>query len=202
MRALLLDAHGTLLHLVEPVVAVYQRVAARHGVHREAEAIRRALRVALPAYDQAGGRDYWRAVVADALGTSDPALFDELFATYASARAWRLDTAGSSLLSEAHARGYPIAIVSNMDARLHTLLAAFDLRSRLDAVVLAEEVGRAKPDPLPFRVALERLGASEAVHVGDHPVEDLDAAAALGLLAVDARQEGAWARARDLLLRD
>ena len=57
--------------------------------------------------------------------------------------------------------------------------------SRLPVVVVSSEAGAAKPDPAPFRQALDRLGLPvDAVwHVGDSP-EDVAGAAAAGIPCV------------------
>src|SRR5690606_25715294 len=50
-------------------------------------------------------------------------------------------------------------------------------------IVSADEVGLSKPDPAPFLAALERAGVepSQALHIGDHPVDDIAGARAVGL---------------------
>lgn len=55
-----------------------------------------------------------------------------------------------------------------------------------DVVVNAEEVGRMKPDPLPFSSALQKVGgkAAETVHIGDHPRDDIVAARDFGLRTI------------------
>src|SRR5262245_64783747 len=52
-----------------------------------------------------------------------------------------------------------LAIVTNCSNRLG-MLAAGRLKTRWDCVVTAEEAGYYKPDPRPYRLALERLGVS------------------------------------------
>ncbi|HZO62613.1 MAG TPA: HAD-IA family hydrolase, partial [Gaiellaceae bacterium] len=48
------------------------------------------------------------------------------------------------------------------------------------AVVTSAEAGAAKPDPAPFRLALDRLGVEpgRAVHVGDEPEDEQGSGAA------------------------
>ncbi|MNR24663.1 Flavin mononucleotide phosphatase YigB [compost metagenome] len=50
----------------------------------------------------------------------------------------------------------------------------------------AEELGIGKPDPTPFLEALRRGGvdAGEAVHIGDHPADDIEGARRAGLRAI------------------
>lgn len=74
-----------------------------------------------------------------------------------------------------------LAIVTNCSNRLG-LLAANRLKTNWDCVVTAEEAGRYKPDPRPYRLALERLGvsASNAVFVAGSGY-DLFGTSAVGL---------------------
>lgn len=56
----------------------------------------------------------------------------------------------------------------------------------------AISVGAAKPDPRIYRAAIEASGAApqEIIHIGDHPLEDVQAAAAVGMKTV-------WVNYRD-----
>lgn len=80
-------------------------------------------------------------------------------------------------------RGLALAVVANWDFGLHEHLANHGLASWFDAIVTSGEVGVRKPDPAPFRAALERLGVDpgRAVHVGDHPPHDEAGARAAGM---------------------
>jgi putative hydrolase of the HAD superfamily len=50
----------------------------------------------------------------------------------------------------------------------------------------AEDLGIGKPDPTPFREALKRasVDAGAAVHVGDHPDDDIAGAQKAGMRAI------------------
>jgi 2-haloacid dehalogenase len=74
-----------------------------------------------------------------------------------------------------------IAVVTNCSQRLG-LLAAGRLNTRWDCVVTAEMAGHYKPDPRPYRLALERIGvpASDAAFVAGSGY-DLIGTAAVGL---------------------
>lgn len=74
-----------------------------------------------------------------------------------------------------------LAIVTNCSTRLGTQ-AAHLLPIRWDAIVTAEEAGVYKPDPQPYRLALERLGvkAHEAAFVAGSSY-DMFGTAAVGL---------------------
>lgn len=193
MIGLTVDAHGTLIHLVEPAPAVYARLGATHGHHVAEDVLAPRMAAAMRANDPATGAAYWRAVVAACFGP-DEALFEALFAHYAEPAAWRVDDAARQLVARARDAGHPTAVVSNIDSRLHGLLAGLGLAPLFDTVVLACEVGAAKPDPAPFREALRRLGVARAVHAGDHETEDVTGARSAGLAAVAIAGPEDWAR--------
>jgi putative hydrolase of the HAD superfamily len=60
------------------------------------------------------------------------------------------------------------------------------------AIFISDQVGIGKPNPKLYLRAVERVGVrpAEAMHVGDHPVNDVDAANAAGLVSVWNRREG------------
>jgi HAD superfamily hydrolase (TIGR01509 family) len=63
-------------------------------------------------------------------------------------------------LEGAKERGLRTALVTNApEENVGAVLLALDLEDFFDTVVPAEEVRAAKPDPEPYRTALERLGA-------------------------------------------
>ena len=209
MRAVTLDAAGTLITVAEPVGDTYARSAARHGLHvssADAETgFRRAMASRPPlAFPDVRGpelrereRAWWYAVVRDALGTTAPraaldAAFGELFAYYADAAAWRLFPEVPRVLETLRAHGCKLAVVSNFDARLPPLLAALGVTQRIDAIVHSSLVGSAKPDPAIFRAALARLGVAPAdtLHVGDEPLGDVAGARSAGLRAALVNRRG------------
>lgn len=89
---------------------------------------------------------------------------------------------GAQALLEKLAGRYRLAALSNGNADLERI----GLAHLFDSVLSAEKVGRAKPDPAMFARALAETGvrAAQALHVGDHPEQDVLAAQAHGLGAV------------------
>jgi len=67
------------------------------------------------------------------------------------------------LLEHAQARSLGLCVVTNAP-RLNAehMLAAMGLGQRFEHVLVAEELARAKPDPLPYLTGLQRLGAEAA----------------------------------------
>jgi putative hydrolase of the HAD superfamily len=60
------------------------------------------------------------------------------------------------------------------------------------AVFISDQVGIGKPNPKLYLRAIERIGCQphETMHVGDHPVNDVDGANAAGMVSVWNRREG------------
>lgn len=80
-----------------------------------------------------------------------------------------------------------IAVVSNnVTVEQMQKLAACGLDRLIDAAVISEEAGVAKPEPEIFRIALRRLdaSASDAVMIGDSWVADIEGAGAAGIRAI------------------
>jgi len=201
LRAVLLDAAGTLIHLREPVGESYARIARVHGVDvpgwRVEDAFRRVLRAAPPmlAADDAGERAWWRDIVRATFRAADQmqrfadfdTCFDALFGYFARTAAWRVADDAQAALATQHRAGRRVAVASNFDHRLPALLAGLGLDRDLDLVWLPRDAGVAKPDPRFFLAACERLGVApaEAVAVGDDPELDLEPARRAGLRAID-----------------
>jgi len=77
---------------------------------------------------------------------------------------------------------YTLGVITNGNADVRRLGLADYFRFAL----CAEELGVGKPDPHPFHTALQRAGleATQAVHIGDHPGDDIAGAKAAGLRAI------------------
>jgi HAD superfamily hydrolase (TIGR01509 family) len=83
-------------------------------------------------------------------------------------------------------RGMWIALVTNApEENVETILPALKLRDFFDVVVLADEVKAVKPDPAPYRVALERIGvpAKESLAFEDS-VSGISSSVAAGIPTV------------------
>ena len=198
LRALLVDAMGTLLELREPPADVYVRIAAQHGIAREREAVARALAAARIAPPPLAGvalgdvpmreREGWRAIVRAALGAeaADGPCFEALFAHYASGAPWRLVPDAAAALRSARARELALGVASNMDARLPAILTALGVADLFDTLALPSTCGFAKPDARLFHAALRALGVppGAALYVGDREADCVAAARAAGLHAL------------------
>ncbi|MDP2228413.1 MAG: HAD family hydrolase [Moraxellaceae bacterium] len=83
---------------------------------------------------------------------------------------------------EALAAEFELHALSNGNADIRRVGLGHLFRHHFSAI----SVGAAKPDPRMYRAALEAAGVAphEALHVGDHPEQDIAAAAALGMRTV------------------
>src|SRR5215218_3055507 len=73
-------------------------------------------------------------------------------------------------LKQARERGLKTALVTNApQENVEAILLALELEEFFDEVVLSDEVGPVKPDPAPYRAALDKLGIApeEAVAFED-----------------------------------
>lgn len=80
------------------------------------------------------------------------------------------------------ANRYILGVLTNGNADVRRL----GLADYFQFALCAEELGVGKPDPHPFREALKRAGVrpEQAVHIGDHPDDDIAGARGAGFHAV------------------
>jgi len=107
------------------------------------------------------------------------------------APARQLASTTHALLETLRERGLKLGLVSNaIDPAdlLHRDLEQLGVAQRLDVAVFSSEVGRRKPDPAIFEVALRRLGVApeRALMVGDSVANDIAGAQALGMATCQA----------------
>ena len=111
-------------------------------------------------------------------------------------------------LEVARERGMKTALVTNApEENVEAILLALELGEYFDEIVLSDEVGPVKPDPAPYRAALDRLGVSpeEAVAFEDS-ISGISSAVGAGVPTVGIastqnperlRQAGAFMVAKD-----
>jgi len=139
------------------------------------------------AYDEGKltGLGFWRQIARDeGLKLSEPAI-EEL--SLWDARMWtRGDPAMLDWQLAIKQRGLLTAIVSNMGDSVHEHMVR-ELRwlSRFDVLVWSYQLGTAKPDPVIYRFALEKLRTQPAETLFiDDKAENVDAAVALGMKGI------------------
>ena len=180
IRAVFLDAGGTLIHLDGPFILA---ALAEQGLVRDAAAFARAdraARSAVAAWLHSGrpsdDRTRWKLfahTLLTELGCDDAvaaAVRGAVASHNEAARLWsRTEEGTAATLDRLRERGYILGVVSNSNGRVAEMLANAGLAPHLDFVIDSANVGVEKPDPRIFRIACEQAGVTpaEAVHVGD-----------------------------------
>ena len=210
LSALFFDAVGTLFHVRGSVGGIYAEVARRYGVEVSPEILSREFREAMAkgrgpdythhpreSWDQAE-KDWWAFLVSRVfLASGRPPepfddYFDEVYRAFEDPGRWELYPDVQDTLRTLKDRGLILGIISNFDRRIFPLCRGLGLMEWIDSVHLPRDVGAQKPDPRLFQAALSfhRLLPHQAVHVGDHPVEDEAGARGAGLRALRIDRHG------------
>jgi putative hydrolase of the HAD superfamily len=206
IRAILLDALGTLLELQPPARFLVAEMSSRFGIELSESEAEYAIAAEIAFYRRHldEGRDprslgqlrhrcagaLRDAMPRDATARLPPAA-EMVDALLASLR-FRVYPEVRSALSSRRQRGLRLVVVSNWDVSLHDVLARAGLTALLDGVVTSAEAGARKPSPAIFEQALRIAGvpAPEAIHVGDTLDEDVAGARAAGISPVLLRRDG------------
>lgn len=202
MRKLLLfDAAGTLFYLPRGVAAHYREVALRHGCDIPEASLGAAFKAAwqhLPPPEETrqrrldDDRSWWRALVDLTLTACEvapealarDAYFDELYASFTEPGVWALFPDSAELLPKLREK-YRLAIVSNFDGRIRSILEHLGVLEFFDPIVISSEHGADKPSAWLFHQALLAAGIPphEALHIGDDLVCDVEGAQKAGIAA-------------------
>lgn len=185
-----IDAMGTLVELDDPIECLRSALRERAVVASTedvgaafAAEVEYYLRHAHEGRDETSLRALGEACAAVFLRHLDADLDAAEFApAFVGSLRFRALSGVPEALDVLRASGLSLACVSNWDVSLGSHLERTELARRLDVVVSSAEAGAPKPDPRPFRLALEQLGveADRTVHVGDGST-DVEGAAAAGL---------------------
>jgi putative hydrolase of the HAD superfamily len=199
IKTIFFDAFGTLFHLCGTVGQHYSTVARRLGAEVSPQALDEAFAWAWrnapsrPAIDYARKDDdkgWWRDLVSVVLSRvenispefSRENFFELVYEHFAKPGVWAVYPEVRDVLGLIAPR-FQLAIISNFDRRLHTILRYLEIAPYFQDVFISSEVGADKPDPRIYYRALARSGcrANEAIHVGDDPERDWGAASKAGL---------------------
>jgi putative hydrolase of the HAD superfamily len=211
VRAVLLDALGTLVGLEPPVPHLLQALAAR-GVQVDPQAAGAAVRAEMALYraehHRAGTaqgltevRAQCAAALREALGAPAAGLdAEQMGAVLLESFRFFAYPEVPAVLEELRARGITLVVCSNWDLSLHDVLARTGLDARLDGAAVSAVEGVAKPATGLFARALARAGdvpPAAALHVGDSVAHDVAGALAAGLRPVLVARDGDEVRSHD-----
>jgi putative hydrolase of the HAD superfamily len=193
-KAILFDAGSTLVWLDHPYLVDLLR---QHGVQVSLEQVMEGeygakllldqeIRAGRVGDDRSRGKVFFAEIFRQVGVTEDvfPPLTQALWTRHAGRNLWsnvREHTAET--LDELSRRGYRLAVISNADGRVESLLDSVGLHRHFEFILDSHLVGIEKPDPRIFRLGAERLGVKpeEAVYVGDIYEIDVQGARAAGM---------------------
>ena len=98
-----------------------------------------------------------------------------------------------SMLKELKQMSLTLGIITNGKGQFQLdNIHALGIASYFDVILISEIEGIKKPNPQIFHRALSRLGVSpnECVYVGDHPINDIQAANAVGIHSIWKKDPG------------
>ena len=199
IKAIFFDAVGTLFRLTNTVGDHYAYVGREVGLDLDARSLERAFHSAWKQIPQRAAIDrprenddkgWWRGLVYLVLDQIAPSLsefdrdnfFEIAYEHFAEAGVWELYPEVPGILEQLQPR-FQLAVVSNFDGRLRLILQHLGISKFFPNVFVSSELGADKPDPEIYRRALRlmKLKPNEALHVGNDPKRDWEAASAAGL---------------------
>jgi putative hydrolase of the HAD superfamily len=193
IAAVTFDVGGTLIQPWPSVGRVYAEVAARHGVKNiPAELLDARFKAAWRAQKNFSyTQDAWAELVDQTflgLCAKPPSktFFPKLYEHFAQPEAWRIFDDVVPTLEELAIKSVRLGVISNWDERLKGLLRRLKLDGFFETIVVSCEVGFAKPSPVIFEQAAEKLGLPPAsiLHVGDSFEMDVQGAKSAGFEAL------------------
>lgn len=207
IEGIVFDAVGTLIEPAPSVADVYLAAAGRQGVALETSEVRSRFRrhfrldeadetLGPMVTDEAIEFRRWRRIVTGVLSeVPDPdRSFHELWEHFGRPHAWRCFDDVGPALAALSAAGFRLAIGSNFDGRLRTVVAGLpELTGLGHALVISSEVGYRKPHRRFYEAVCENLGLppERILFVGDDPENDVFGPTRAGLRAVFLDRGGA-----------
>ena len=161
---------------------LYHTGGVMSGTHSEEEAV--ALMAEFDAAGMRSRQDFFQDVIRQWPGvfSSVSQAIDVYLASYPEMLI--LEPRARALLEDLREAGVPTAIVTNGGTTMqNSKIDGSGLRGLVDAVVISEEAGVAKPDPRIFEGAVAAIGAvtEESLFVGDNPEADILGAKGVGI---------------------
>jgi putative hydrolase of the HAD superfamily len=202
LQAIIFDVGGTLIYPSHPIGETYSRFARAYGVKLIAEetnlAFREAIKNAAPrpkgtVPSNGDDRSWWKNVVKTSLvgrSFSEPerfeTFFEEVYIYYAEPEAWNIYPEVIEVLEALRDYSLELVVLSNWDARLHSVLDGNGLGEYLPRRFISSELGWEKPDPAIYRHVSDvlRIGPSSLLSVGDDLSNDVKGPRKAGWKAV------------------
>jgi len=132
--------------------------------------------------------EFWKSLVTRVLPDANhpEGCFQGLWEHFASPNSWGVYADVEETLDELNARGIQVAVASNFDHRLHTVMNGHRELKPITKRFISSELGWKKPSPRFFELIAKDLGvpASSILMVGDTLTDDIHPARTAGLNAL------------------
>jgi putative hydrolase of the HAD superfamily len=205
-KVICLDAFGTLFGVRGSVGQIYSEIASKYGVECVPDALNKFFYTVfqnsapcifpgvptaeIPQYEY----QWWREInrqTFTAVGAIEQfadfdLFFQHLYRYFTTPAAWEIYPDVLPALTNWQRSGVELAVLSNFDSRLHTVLEVLELASYFSTVTISTEVSAAKPQPEIFTAALAKYQCQPrcAWHIGDSLEDDYFGAGNAGLMAI------------------
>lgn len=197
-QCVVFDAVGTVMVPWPAADVVYTAAAARFGITVDPGKVRDRFHRAFAEeeardavgewrVDEARERERWRRIVAEVLPGSSDACFQDLYDYFARPASWHVSADATAVIRFFLQRPVQLGIASNLDARLHPILAGHpELAPLSRCVIVSSEIGYRKPHPEFYHHIVRGMNCQprEILYVGDDRRNDYDGARNAGLQAV------------------
>jgi len=210
IQAVFFDAAGTLIKTARSVGESYAAIAEKYGMQVAPAALLPRFRACFDgssalAFPGAPAptiseleKAWWKRLVQQVFAPFGPfdrfdPYFDELFGYFAQPESWVLYPEAGETLRALSRRGLKLAVVSNFDSRLSSILEGLGVAASFDGIFISSSVGYAKPDRRIFDFVLKahQLAPEHVLHVGDSVTNDIDGAANAGMKGILVDRKGA-----------
>lgn len=205
-KAIFLDAFGTLFGVRGSVGQIYSEVASKYGVNCAPELLNQhfylAFKAAAPCifpgvptadipicecnwWREINRQTFTAAGVIEQFADFD-VFFEDLYHHFTTSEVWEIYPDVIPALTNWQRSGVQLAIISNFDSRLYTVLEVLGLNHYFSTVTISTAVSAAKPQIEIFTAALSKHQCLPqfAWHIGDSFDDDYLGASHAGLTAI------------------
>ena len=202
-KVIFFDAVGTLFGVKGSVGSVYQAIAKKHQVEADdknldiafhqsfTQAPPLAFAITNPKTIPQQEFDWWKNLAVTTFKKAElldkftdfEQFFQELYVYFSTEKPWFIYQDVIPNLKSWQQKKVTLAIISNFDSRLYSLLKALKIEHFFSSITISSEVGAAKPNKKIFEVALAKHDClpEEAWHIGDSLTDDYQGAKDIGI---------------------
>ncbi|WP_017296136.1 HAD-IA family hydrolase [Geminocystis herdmanii] len=209
-QVIFLDAVGTIFGVKNSVGYIYTKLAQKYGVNASPEKIDRAFYdifkqsspLAFETKNEAEIKElefkWWETVTYNTFNqdgsiaqrrftieqfSNFTEYFQELYEYFKTAECWVIYEEVIAVLNEWQNQGIKLAIISNFDTRIFTVLDNLELSKYFSTITISSLTGVAKPNPKIFLNALAKhhCQPEKAWYIGDSFKEDYEGSKSVGM---------------------